>query len=73
MNISLALLAGKKLKAKAAVCWMKLNAERFDMQITRPMYPRKLIRLVSRLPQPSGNLVYHCQFHQSMKVMYKTR
>lgn len=38
------------------------------MQVTRPMYARKLVKLVSKIPEPSGNLIYHCQYHQSMKV-----
>ena len=48
-----------------AVC---LQAERIDIQNTVPMYGRRLVRAVSRLPQPSGNLMHHCYAHMSLKV-----
>ncbi len=45
-----------------------LQSERIDIQSTVPMYGRKLVRAVSRLPQASGNLMHHCYAHMYLKV-----
>ena len=45
-----------------------LQSERIDIQSTVPMYGRKLVRAVSRLPHASGNLMHHCYAHMYLKV-----
>ena len=59
---------GKKVKTLPAACYLKLSAERVDMQTTSPMYPRKLVKLISTLPSPSVNLTHHCYYHRNIKV-----
>ncbi|XP_048244061.1 vacuolar protein sorting-associated protein 13B-like isoform X2 [Haliotis rufescens] len=46
----------------------RMSASRFDLEITSPMYPRRLVRLVSNIAGPSSNLLYHCHSHTKIKV-----
>ncbi|XP_070535266.1 intermembrane lipid transfer protein VPS13B-like [Ptychodera flava] len=41
----------------------QVQADRIDIQNTVPMYGRRLVKAVSKLPQPSGNLLHHCYSH----------
>ncbi|CAH1773157.1 unnamed protein product [Owenia fusiformis] len=45
-----------------------LQAERLDLQTTSAMYARKLVRMVSKISTPSGNLLHHCHKHIYLKV-----
>lgn len=45
-----------------------MTAVRFEFQITNPMYPRKLIKFVSKMEEPSSNLLHHCHSHTHFKV-----
>nr|XP_002741992.1 PREDICTED: vacuolar protein sorting-associated protein 13B-like [Saccoglossus kowalevskii] len=46
----------------------QLLADRIDIQNTLPMYGRSLVKSVSKLSQPSGNLLHHCYAHMYIKV-----
>ncbi|XP_033726572.1 vacuolar protein sorting-associated protein 13B-like isoform X2 [Pecten maximus] len=43
-------------------------ANRFDYQISSAMYPRKLVKLVSKTVGPSTNLLHHCYSHTQLKL-----
>ena len=45
-----------------------VSAQRFDLQLLSPMYPGRLIKLVSNIAGPSSNLLYHCHSHTQLKV-----
>ncbi|KAK7463278.1 hypothetical protein BaRGS_00038145, partial [Batillaria attramentaria] len=45
-----------------------LSAARFDLQLLKPMYPGRLVRLVSNIVGPSSNLLHHCHSHTQIKV-----
>lgn len=45
-----------------------VNAERFDLQNSSPMYPRKLVGIVSVIAGASNNLLHYCYSHTQMKV-----
>ncbi|KAJ8322321.1 hypothetical protein KUTeg_000792 [Tegillarca granosa] len=45
-----------------------ISAARFDLQVTKPMYPRKLVRMISMIAGPSSNLLHHCHTHTQVKV-----
>ena len=47
---------------------VQLSSERFDLQIMTPMYPRKLVRLVSKIAGPPSSLLHHCYSHTQMKL-----
>ncbi|XP_059174786.1 intermembrane lipid transfer protein VPS13B-like [Physella acuta] len=45
-----------------------LSASRFDLQITRPMYPGRLVKLVTAIAGPSSNLLHHSHSHMQIKL-----
>lgn len=45
-----------------------LRCERLDLQLTSAMYPRALVKAVSKIPAPSGTLLHHCHSHMYVKV-----
>ncbi|XP_055998709.1 intermembrane lipid transfer protein VPS13B-like isoform X2 [Ostrea edulis] len=45
-----------------------MTAVRFEFQVTNPMYPRKLIKFVSKMVGPSSNLLHHCHSHTHFKL-----
>ncbi|GFO46200.1 vacuolar protein sorting-associated protein 13b [Plakobranchus ocellatus] len=45
-----------------------LTASRFDLQITRPMYPGRLVKMVTSIAGPSSNLLHHCHSHTQIKL-----
>lgn len=45
-----------------------IAANRFDYQISYAMYPRKLVKLVSKTVGPSPNLLHHCYSHTQIKL-----
>ncbi|RUS71073.1 hypothetical protein EGW08_021177, partial [Elysia chlorotica] len=42
---------------------LTLTASRFDLQVTRPMYAGRLVKLVTSIAGPSSNLLHHCHSH----------
>jgi hypothetical protein len=50
---------------------VQVMSQRFDLQITSPMYPRRLVQLVSKIAGPSSNLLHHCHSHTQMKVIVR--
>lgn len=50
-----------------------MTAVRFEFQITNPMYPRKLIKFVSKMEEPSSNLLHHCHSHTHFKVSVQNK
>ena len=50
---------------------IQLSSQRFDLQVTSPMYPRKLIRLVSKIAGAPSSLLHHCHSHTQIKVHLK--
>ncbi|KAK3772280.1 hypothetical protein RRG08_039097 [Elysia crispata] len=47
---------------------LTLTASRFDLQVTRPMYPGRLVKLVTSIAGPSSNLLHHCHSHTQIKL-----
>ena len=47
---------------------IQLGTQRFDLQTTTPMYPRRLVQLVSKIAGPPSNLLHYCYSHTQMKV-----
>ncbi|XP_055871203.1 intermembrane lipid transfer protein VPS13B-like isoform X3 [Biomphalaria glabrata] len=45
-----------------------LSTSRFDLQITKPMYPGRLVKLVTAIAGPSSNLLHHCHSHLQVKL-----
>lgn len=45
-----------------------IQADRFDLQVTSAMFPKKLVSNVSAMAAPSGNLLHHCHSHMYIKV-----
>ncbi|XP_060068135.1 intermembrane lipid transfer protein VPS13B-like [Ylistrum balloti] len=45
-----------------------ISCNRLDYQISYAMYPRKLVRLVSKTVGPSPNLLHHCYSHTHLKL-----
>ncbi|XP_053380374.1 intermembrane lipid transfer protein VPS13B-like isoform X2 [Mercenaria mercenaria] len=49
---------------------LQITSQRFDLQITSAVYPRKLEQLVSKIAGPSNNLLHHCHLHTQMKAYF---
>ncbi|GFR59584.1 vacuolar protein sorting-associated protein 13B [Elysia marginata] len=47
---------------------LTLTASRFDLQVTRPMYPGRLVKMVTSIAGPSSNLLHHCHSHTQIKL-----
>ena len=47
-----------------------LRGERVDCQLSSAMYPRALVKAVSKIPSPSGTLQHQCHSHMYVKVCY---
>ena len=45
-----------------------LRSERVDFQLSSAMYPRALVKAVSKIPVPSGTLLHNCHSHMYVKV-----
>ncbi|XP_061177950.1 intermembrane lipid transfer protein VPS13B-like [Saccostrea echinata] len=45
-----------------------MTAVKFEFQVTNPMYPRKLIKFVSKMAAPSANLLHNCHSHTQFKL-----
>ncbi|XP_074656098.1 intermembrane lipid transfer protein VPS13B-like [Tubulanus polymorphus] len=62
--------AGSKATSKPAPNLPSLigQVERFDLTISKPMYPNHVVKLVSKMKKPSPNLLHHCHSHISLKL-----
>ncbi|WAR00328.1 VP13B-like protein [Mya arenaria] len=47
---------------------IQCGSSRFDLQTTSPMWPRHLVKLVSKIAGPPANLVHHCHSHTQLKL-----
>ncbi|KAL4227239.1 Vacuolar protein sorting-associated protein 13B [Mactra antiquata] len=47
---------------------MQITSQRFDLQTTSPMYPRKTVQMISKIIGPSSNLMHHCHSHTQTKI-----
>ncbi|KAH9494658.1 Vacuolar protein sorting-associated protein 13B [Bulinus truncatus] len=45
-----------------------LSTTRLDLQITKPMYPGRLVKLVTAIAGPSSNILHHCHSHLQVKL-----
>lgn len=48
---------------------IQFDSQRFDLQVTSPMYYRKLVQMVSKVVGPSDNLLYQCHSRTQMKLV----
>ncbi|KAK6186959.1 hypothetical protein SNE40_006214 [Patella caerulea] len=61
----------KESKSKVKSCPLPaicVSATRFDFKVTIPMYPWKLVRMISNLTNPSSNLLHHCHTHTLIQI-----
>ncbi|XP_064651739.1 intermembrane lipid transfer protein VPS13B-like isoform X2 [Lineus longissimus] len=61
-------VSGEKMRYMQPLPAVLLQATRFEMQLVRPMYPRRLVKFISKLKEPSSNLLHHCHTHLYIKI-----
>ncbi|XP_035828543.1 vacuolar protein sorting-associated protein 13B [Aplysia californica] len=60
--------ASEEPRPPTALPALLLSSSRFDLQVTRPMYPGRLVKLVTAIAGPSSNLLHHCHSHTQIKL-----
>ncbi|XP_041362052.1 vacuolar protein sorting-associated protein 13B-like [Gigantopelta aegis] len=46
----------------------QICVSRCELQVISPMYPARVVRLVSNIAGPSSNLLYYCNSHTQIKI-----
>ena len=58
----------KAAEGEASIPALQVQSQRLDFQLTTAMYPRRLVRAVSKMTTPSSHLVHNCHSHLYFKV-----